>query len=258
MKRAFTSCNKIVAVIPARFGSTRFPGKALTKIAGKPMIQWVYETTVSSKVSKTIVATDDQRIYDCVIGFGGEPVMTSSEHKTGTDRIAEAVADMDVDLVVNVQGDEPLIPSYVIDDLIDTLLAKDEADMATIVVQIKRDSDEFKDPNVVKVAIDNSNSALYFSRAPIPFSPNQENPNSHPFKHWGIYAFRKQFLKRFVNWPRGPLECAEKLEQLRALENGARISVSIGSTQTVAVDTPADVKKVEALIASRSTRHVKK
>ena len=251
MTREFASCNKIVAVIPARYGSTRFPGKVLTKIAGKPMIQWVYETTVGTKVSKTLIATDDQRIYDCVIGFGGEPVMTSPEHKTGTDRIAEAVSGMDVDLVVNVQGDEPLVPSKIIDELIDTLLSEKKADMATIAVPIKAGSAERDDPNVVKVVIDNFNSALYFSRAPIPYSQNKENNNVNHFKHWGIYAFRKPFLKRFVNWPQGALECAEKLEQLRALENGARISVCIGSGQTVAVDTPADIEKVEALIAAR-------
>ena len=251
MSSVSASCGKVVAVIPARYGSTRFPGKALTAIAGRPMIQWVYETTLGTRVSKTIVATDDQRIFDCVIGFGGEAVMTSPQHRTGTDRVAEAVADLDVNVILNVQGDEPLIPADIIDDLIGTLLSKEDADMATIAVPIKSSSLEFHDPNVVKVVLDSNSSALYFSRAPIPFSRNDENRDPHPFKHWGIYAFKKRFLQQFVNWPQGPLERAEKLEQLRALENGARIAVCIGSGQTVAVDTPADVEKVEALIASR-------
>ena len=250
MERAFSS-HSVVAVIPARYGSTRFPGKALAKICGKPMIQWVYETTRRSKASKTIVATDDQRIFDCVIGFGGEPVMTSPEHDTGTDRIAEAVSGMDVDVILNVQGDEPLIPTATIDDLIDTVLAKEKADMATIAVPITSGSNDFKNPNVVKVVLAHNNFALYFSRAPIPYSPSMENVNSRLLKHWGIYAFRRHFLEQFVNWPRGPLERSEQLEQLRALENGARISVCIGTGETVAVDTPDDIRKVEALLVKQ-------
>ena len=215
------------------------------------MIQWVYETTRRSKVDRTIVATEDQRIHDCVFQFGGECVMTSADHLTGTDRVAEVVRGMDVELVMNVQGDEPLIPTSIIDSLVEIMLANESVDMGTIVVPIKGDSSELGDPNVVKVVLDKHNFALYFSRASIPFIADPENLNFRLFKHWGIYAFRKHFLEKFVNWPQGQLERAEKLEQLRALENGTKILVSIATGDSVAVDTPDDVKKVEALLTKQ-------
>ena len=212
------------------------------------MIQWVYETTRKSKASKTVVATDDKRIHECVIQFGGHSIMTSPAHATGTDRVAEAVQGMEADLILNVQGDEPLLPTAVIDDLIETMLTNKTADMGTIVVPICKGSDEFHDSNVVKVVLDNDGFALYFSRAAIPFIRDNGYSCARLFKHWGIYAFRKPFLEEFVHWPPGELEQVERLEQLRALENGARISVCIAAGETAAVDTPGDIEKVESLL----------
>ncbi len=244
----------VLAVIPARFQSKRFPGKPLAIIAGKPMIQRVYETTSATRVSKTLVATDDQRIFDCVTRFGGEVVLTSSSHATGTDRVAEVAKSIDADLVLNVQGDEPLISATVIDDLIDAMLSEDnEAEMGTIAVPLAPESFEFRDPNVVKVVLDNAGYALYFSRSSIPFCREIEGDNTPPYQHWGIYAFKPKFLQDFVRWPRGGLERAENLEQLRALENGVKISVVISSHGTVGVDVPDDIRKVEARLKERDS-----
>ena len=238
-----------IAVIPARYQSERFPGKPLAKIAGKPMIQWVYEAADNSLVSRTLVATDNDEILQCVHAFGGNAVMTSSNHSTGTDRIAEAVEGLDADLVINLQGDEPLIPSAVIDDLINDMLSRADAQMGTIAVPICPNGTDYTDPNVVKVVVDNHNYALYFSRASIPFYRNGDQSRFIPLKHWGIYAYKMDFLRTFVSWPQGKLECSENLEQLRAIENGTSISVIIRSEDTIGVDVPEDIQKVEEKLA---------
>ncbi|MGL4853854.1 MAG: 3-deoxy-manno-octulosonate cytidylyltransferase, partial [Lentisphaeria bacterium] len=215
----------VTAIIPARYGSTRFPGKPLFELCGKPMIQWTYERTKKAKlIDRVIVATDDALIYDCVKSFGGEVVMTSANHPSGTDRIAEAISNLETDLVINVQGDEPTIPSEVIDELIEVMLADDEAQMGTVAVGIDRDSEDFSDPNVVKVVVGHNNNGLYFSRAAIPYL-RDGGDSVRPLKHWGIYAYTPELIRNFVKWPESDLEKCEKLEQLRAMENGVKIKV---------------------------------
>lgn len=236
-----------LAVIPARYGSTRFPGKPLVPIAGKPMIRHVYErAAAATRIGAVLVATDDRRIAAAVAAFGGDAVLTASTHPTGTDRIAEAVANTDADLVVNVQCDEPLIPSRVLDRLV-AAMQDSEADMGTVAVPLGLSSVDVEDPNRVKVVVDRAGYALYFSRAPIPWLRPGGEPVA-PLLHWGLYAYRRAFLERFVRWPRGELENCEMLEQLRALENGARILVVQADEPTIGVDVPADVARVESLI----------
>lgn len=241
---------RVVAVIPARYGSTRFPAKVLAKLQGKAIVQWVYERVSRAGLEETLVATDDQRVFDCVRSFGGQAVMTSPNHPTGTDRIAEAVRDVAADIVLNVQGDEPLIPPDVVRQLADGMRARPEVEMGTVAVPLDPDGPLFRDPNVVKVVVDRQDLALYFSRAPIPHARDTRPAAAQPLHHWGLYAFRRDFLQRFVSWPRGVLEACENLEQLRALENGARIWVLRGHRQTVGIDVPADLARAEALLAS--------
>ena len=242
--------SRVIAVIPARYGSTRFPGKPLADIAGKPMIQWVYECAAACKtVDQVLVATDDERILERVAAFGGQAVMTSSEHTTGTDRIAEAVAGMEGDIILNLQGDEPLMPADVIDVLIERL-QNSEAEMGTVAVPFGLTDRDPADENAVKVVVDDDGYALYFSRAQIPFH-RKGGKAVAPLLHWGVYAYRRDFLTKFVTWPAGRLEACEMLEQLRALENGARILVIQASSQTLGVDLPEDVKKVEQILKQR-------
>jgi len=242
---------KIAVVIPARYGSTRFPGKPLFKIAGKPMIQWTYEKAVAAEgIYKVIVATDDHRIFDCVEAFGGDVVMTSSQHPSGTDRIAEAIQGLDCDLVINVQGDEPTIPADVISRLSQEMI-KTGAEMGTVAVPISRDGDDFLNPNVVKVVKGVGNYALYFSRASIPFL-REGGDAVLPLKHWGIYAYTPKLINDFISWPESPLERCEKLEQLRALDRGVKILVITSDHDTVGVDTPEDVQKVEQILKNRT------
>lgn len=242
--------NRVIAVIPSRWASSRFPGKPLTPIAGKPMIQWVYErTTRASKIFQTIVATDDQRIADVVKSFGGHVAMTPSELPSGTDRVARVVADMDVDAVINVQGDEPLIDPEAIDLLVDTLLQDDLTPMATLARKIT-EPEELENYNSARVVIDVNQNALYFSRVPLPFARDLKNKNEWAahfpyYDHIGIYAYRKEFLMKYSSLPFSILEQAEKLEQLRALENGYRIKVGIGEFKPICVDVPQDVDRVE-------------
>jgi 3-deoxy-manno-octulosonate cytidylyltransferase (CMP-KDO synthetase) len=232
-----------VIVIPARYASTRFPGKPLAILAGKPMIQHVYEKAVASKASTVLVATDDQRIIDAVTAFGGKAVMTRADHPSGTDRIAEAVklAAPDADIVINIQGDEPLIPVSVIDELISLMEEKEELEMATVAVPGNR---ETMTENNVKAVFGNNNMALYFSRSMVPFlrSGGEDCP---VWLHWGIYAFRRDILEKFVQLPAGRLENCEKLEQLRALENGISIYVHNSNLESIGVDTPEDLVKAE-------------
>jgi len=236
--------HRVVAVIPARYGSTRFPGKPLVQIAGKPMVQWVYERAAAARrVAEVVVATDDARIRDTVEAFGGRAVMTATHHATGTDRIAEAVAGLEADIVVNLQGDEPLLPAAVIDELVGGVIDTG-VEMGTVAVPFGQSGADPADPNAVKVVTDARGYALYFSRAAIPFC-RDGGTRAEPLWHWGLYAYTRAFLERFVSWSQGILEGCEMLEQLRALENGARILVVRVQAQSFGVDTPEDVDRVE-------------
>ncbi len=231
-----------IAVIPARYGSSRFPGKVLAPLHGKPMIQWVYEKAAASTVDRVLVATDDERVINAVNSFGGQAVMTRTDHPSGTDRIWEAVAELDYEIVINVQGDEPLIPVTVINALLQLMQQDKQLEMATVAVPKPRE--EMADPNRVKVVRSTDGSALYFSRALIPFL--REGGNDLPvYLHWGIYAYRKDILQRFVTLPEGQLERCEKLEQLRALENGIKIDILLSELESIGVDTPADLQMAE-------------
>ncbi len=234
---------KAIAVIPARYGSTRFPGKVLAQLCGKPMVQWVYETAAASLANEVIVATDDARVVDAVEAFGGKAVMTSPDHGSGTDRVYEAIAGLPHDIVINLQGDEPLLPVQIINDLITNLRQHPEIDMGTVAVPAERSL--LNDPNRVKVVFDNQGFALYFSRSLIPFL-REGGEETTLYLHWGIYAFRRRAIERFVVLPPGRLESCEKLEQLRALENGIRIHVMTTSEGSVGVDTPQDLLAAEA------------
>jgi len=242
----------VVAIIPARYASTRLHGKPLLHIDEKPMIQWVYERTKKAKLTNDVlVATDDKRVFDAVGHFGGKAVMTSSEHKTGTDRIAEAAGGLNVDIIVNVQGDEPLIEPEMIDAAIRPLINDSEIVAATLKAQIK-DEKELENPNVVKVVTDKNEFALYFSRLPIPYVRGQEK-NIH-FKHIGLYVYRKDFLVKFARMKPTPLEEAEKLEQLRVLENGYKIKVVETKHDSIGVDTKEDLEKVRKIVIENHDR----
>lgn len=243
----------ITAFIPSRYDSSRFPGKPLASIAGKPMIQHVYDCALAcTQITEVFVTTDDERIFECVEQFGGRAIMTSRHHKSGSDRIAEAVDKLglkDNDIVVNIQGDQPIFRSSIIWDMVEPLIEEPDLVMSTLKYRI-RDEFEIEDSNIVKVVCDDNDFALYFSRCPIPFHRDQERPESWVFfKHLGFYAYRKRFLLEFNSLPKGKLENAEKLEQLRALEFGFPIKVMEVSSDSVEVDTPGDIKKVERIIA---------
>ena len=242
---------KIIGIIPARYASTRFPGKPLHPIAGKPLVQHVVERCrAASTLSEVIVATDDERIAEVVRGFC-RVEMTRSDHPSGTDRIAEAASRLDCDAVVNVQGDEPVIAPAVIDAV---AIALKETEMTTAATLVNNISD-YSDPNVVKVVVSAAGCALYFSRRTVPFVRDfvEESPEKQlgafPFlKHLGIYGYRCDTLKRLVGFDPSSLEKAEGLEQLRALENGIEISVCQVDYEAIGVDVPADVQRVEALL----------
>ena len=256
---------RVVAIIPARFGSTRFEGKPLIDIVGKPMIQRVYEGVRQSKlVEKIIVATDDQRIREAVQRFGGHVVMTSPDHPTGTDRIAEVARRLRAEIIVNVQGDEPLIKGRVIDKAIRPLLADETLSMSTLMTRLK-EVKEWLNPNVAKVVVDRRGFALYFSRAPIPLlmglnierlladgSSMERVVLKGVFKHIGVYVYRRRFLLQFSRMSPTSLERLEKLEQLRALENGCRIKVIPVDYEPLHVETPEDLPKVVAFLTSLS------
>jgi 3-deoxy-manno-octulosonate cytidylyltransferase (CMP-KDO synthetase) len=238
----------VLAILPARYGSTRFPGKPLTPIAGKPMIQHVWERTrLAEQVDAVMIATDDERIREACEGFGAVVEMTAVDHPTGTDRLAEVASRHEHEVIVNVQGDEPLIEGFVIDTAIEALLSDDGAAMSTIVHRAEPAA--FDDPNRVKAVVDTNGIALYFSRAPIPF--RRTDTGLAPLQHVGLYVYRRDFLLEFVKLPRSPAEVAEELEQLRALENGYRIlAPEIEGWISVPVDVPEDVPIVEAVLAS--------
>ena len=243
--------SKIVAFIPARFPSSRFPGKPLASISGKPMIQHVYERAETClELDETYVATDDQRIYACVEGFGGRAIMTVKDHQSGTDRIAEAAERLNLgprDIVVNIQGDQPLFQPSILGDLIRPLNKHSAIPMSTLMHEIEEDK-EIQDPNNVKVVVDINGYALYFSRLPIPFVRDKDSKPRY-YKHIGIYAFQKNFLLTFTKLPYGKLEEVEKLEQLRALEHGFKIKVIETPFDSTEVDVPEDIMEVEKQLA---------
>lgn len=251
----------VVAIIPARYASTRLKGKPLLNIDGKPMIQWVYERAKKAKLTNDVIAaTDDKRVFDAVRYFGGKAVMTSPEHRTGTDRIAEAADGLNVDIIINVQGDEPLIEPEMIDAAIRPLTNDSEIVAATLKTKIK-DEKELSNPNVVKVVTDKNDFALYFSRLPIPYVRNSEQwpvisdqKNNIHFKHIGLYVYRKDFLLKFARMKPTPLEEAEKLEQLRVLENGYKIKVVETKHDSIGVDTEEDLEKVRKIVKENHDR----
>jgi 3-deoxy-manno-octulosonate cytidylyltransferase (CMP-KDO synthetase) len=237
---------KAIGVIPARYGSTRLAGKVLLPLAGKPMIQHVWERVKKSKMlSDVIIACDDEKIIRAAKEFGAKAVLTSVHHPSGTDRIAEAVSKLKVDIVVNIQGDEPLIHHKVIDELTSILMNDPTYKMATVIKRIQNKED-ISNPNVVKVVIDKGNHALYFSRAGIPFDRDQVKTDY--YKHLGIYAYQKEFLLNYKKLPKSKLEESEKLEQLRALEAGYKIKTILTDLETIGVDTAEDLQKVEQLL----------
>lgn len=240
---------RAVGIIPARYGSTRFPGKALADIRGKPMIQHVYERAGKvSLLDGLFVATDDRRILDVVHGFGGKAVLTRGDHPSGTDRVAEACRELelaDEDIVVNIQGDEPLVESVMIDLLIEALERAESCPMATL-GYASRDVDEYLNPNVVKVVVDARGRALYFSRSPIPHRRDDDGEALSFLKHLGFYAYRHAFLQAFTKLPPGRLEQMEKLEQLRALEYGYSIQLALSPVETLGIDTPEDLARLLA------------
>ncbi len=244
---------RVTAIIPARYASTRFAGKALADIMGKPMVQHVYERTARAElVSRVIVATDDPRIETAVRTFGGQVQMTSPSHETGTDRLAEVAERIDSEIIVNVQGDEPLIEPAMIDEAIRPLLDDDSIMMGTLKCRI-RNLHDFLSPNVVKVVTGLDGFALYFSRSPLPFFRDKWDCLKDEafasgrllcFKHVGLYVYRRDFLIKYARMAQTHLERSEKLEQLRALENGCRIRVVETEYESVGVDSPADLEKV--------------
>jgi 3-deoxy-D-manno-octulosonate cytidylyltransferase len=235
---------EIVIVIPSRYASTRFPGKPLADIGGKSMVRRVWEQCMASELAqRVIVATDDERIAEAVREFGGEAVMTPPELNSGSERVAAVAEQIPGDIFVNVQGDEPLIPPSTIDAAIKPLLESEAIDIGTVACPL-RSRDELMNPNVVKIACTADGRALYFSRAPIPYNRDGSDLLEGYSKHIGIYAFRRQALQRFAALPESALERRERLEQLRALEDGMHIHVSMVAGDTVAVDVPGDVELV--------------
>ena len=239
-------------VLPARYESSRFPGKPLAVIAGKPLIQWVYERARGIRgAGRVVVATDHAGIAAAVKGFGGEVVVTTGDHRTGTDRVAEVARSLDADIVVNLQGDEPVFPTGLVEEMVAAIQSDPAIDIVTACHAI-REEDEFKNPNIVKVVIGGDRRALYFSRSSVPHlfgtAPQEtigDKPQGLGYRHVGIYVFRRTSLIRFSALPPAPLELLENLEQLRALENGMVIHVVETTQPTVGVDVPDDVKNVE-------------
>ncbi|MEI6351965.1 MAG: 3-deoxy-manno-octulosonate cytidylyltransferase [Verrucomicrobiota bacterium] len=241
----------VAAIIPARWGSTRFPGKPLHLIAGKPLIRHVWERTLKAKsIGQVIIATDDMRIAEAAFEFGAEVAITSSKHRSGTDRIAEVAKKLKgISHVINVQGDEPLVDSALLNRLTKTLLAHPKLGMITAACEFASKED-VQNPNAVKVVLDRDGNALFFSRSPIPYT--RDTSAAIPYlRHQGLYGYSLDFLLQFVKWKPSRLEKVEQLEQLRALENGAKIRVLITKSASVGVDTPADAVAVERMLGKR-------
>jgi 3-deoxy-manno-octulosonate cytidylyltransferase (CMP-KDO synthetase) len=245
-------------VIPARFAASRLPGKPLLTVGDRPLIQWVWQCAKASRAASVIVATDDGRIAESVRGFGGECLMTSAGHASGTDRIAEAVRAKGFapdDIVVNLQGDEPMIPAAVIDEVAEALNVRPHIDIATAVTPIQSLA-QFLDPSCVKALRARDGQALYFSRAAVPWPRDSVAATrfAGAWRHIGIYAYRVRSLLQFAAWPPTPLEETERLEQLRALEHGMRIHlVTLAEAPPAGVDTPEDLERVRAWVASEQS-----
>lgn len=228
-----------IGIIPVRYGAHRFPGKPLASILGKPMVQWVYENASKSKLlTRLIIATDDERIFRVAENFGADAILTSPEHRSGTERVAEVAARIDIPLVINIQGDEPFIKGEMIDTLIDTL--QDESIAMATLARKNTEMDSITDTNIVKVVLDQQDFALYFSRSPLPHKATE-----FFWQHIGIYAFQREVLLAFASLPPSRLEGQEKLEQLRALENGIHIKVLPSEYTSLSVDIPEDIIKAE-------------
>lgn len=239
---------KIISMIPARYKASRFPGKLMQDLAGKTVILRTYEATLATNLFDDVyVVTDSSIIYDEIVNNGGKAIMSLKEHESGSDRIAEAVQNLDVDIVVNVQGDEPFTERESLEKVLDAFKNdhKKEIDLASLMVEI-HDWDEISNPNTVKVIVDQNNFALYFSRSPIPF-PRDKESGARYFKHKGIYAFRKQALLDFYNLPMRFLEASEKIECIRYLEYGKRIKMIETHVEGVEIDTPEDLERAKRL-----------
>lgn len=241
---------KTAVIIPARMGSMRFPGKVLADLGGKPVIQHVWENAMRSKADSVTVAADDPRVEQAVKAFGGRVVMTKPSHPSGSDRVWEAAQSIDAELIVNVQGDEPFLPHEVIDDLIDAMHGPDAPAMGTVVLPCAR-ADIAANPNLPKVVLTTDDYALYFSRSMIPYL-REGGEETEVYRHWGIYAYRRETLAKFVSLPEGRLERCEKLEQLRALENGIRIKVIRTSFDSIGIDTPDDLARAQEFLARKA------
>jgi 3-deoxy-manno-octulosonate cytidylyltransferase (CMP-KDO synthetase) len=243
---------KIAVIIPSRYGSTRFDGKPLVPLAGKSMIERVYERAMQTeKATEVVVATDDRRIIDAVEKFGGRAVMTSEANRSGTDRVAEAAEKIGLgpdDIVVNLQGDQPLINPKCLDDVVEPFITDSDLEMSTLAFAIIR-QEEITNPKDVKVTFDNNGYALYFSRSPIPFDRDGSS-RFDTYKHLGVYAYTRRFLEKFRSLPEGRLEKIEKLEQLRAIEHGYRIKVVVTAYDSPEVDLPEDIERIEELLQS--------
>ena len=242
---------KVTCLIPARYGSTRLPGKPLKVLAGKTLIEWVWlRAKEAETVDRVIIATDDKRILETVEGFGGECVMTDPDLPSGTDRIASAIENQSGDIIINLQGDEPLFPGKNLDLLANVLINNPELEMATLGYPLNNWND-VENPNVVKVVTDINNMALYFSRSPIPYlrdKHSSEFPAGLYMKHLGVYAYRRDVLQKFVSLPQSNLEKTEKLEQLRAIENSIEIKVIQSLSDSIGVDTPEDLARAETIL----------
>lgn len=235
---------KAIGVIPARYASTRFPAKVLAQIGGKTILQHVWEKASSSQeLDEVLIACDHEEIFKTAKGFKARVVMTDPRHPSGSDRIAEAVKDLDVNVIVNIQGDEPFVDARTIDALAVLLKQDANTQMGTVIKEIN-DEAEFLNPNVVKCVVDDKGFALYFSRSPIPYHRNGRHFSGiKNYKHLGLYAYRKEFLMLYKDWPKGALESAEELEQLRVLERGIRIKTTVTNYESIAVDTPQDLER---------------
>jgi 3-deoxy-manno-octulosonate cytidylyltransferase (CMP-KDO synthetase) len=242
---------KVVGVIPARWASTRLPGKVLVDICGKPMVQHVWEQArASHSLHDVIIACDEQHVLECCQAFGAKAVLTDKEHPSGSDRIAQVIKSISCGIVVNIQSDEPLLDPQLVDAVVDALAKDKDCVLATPVKRIQSE-EEFRNPNVVKTVLDKDSHALYFSRAPIPFRREGKADLSKYFKHLGLYAYRRDFLLTYCSLPKSFLEEEEKLEQLRALEAGFKIKCVETAIETIGVDTLEDVQKVVNVIKSR-------
>ncbi|MDP8206647.1 MAG: 3-deoxy-manno-octulosonate cytidylyltransferase [Candidatus Electryonea clarkiae] len=235
------SC-RVLGVIPARWGSTRFPGKMLADLDGTPLIVQTYNNSLkASSLDDVIVATDDERIQNAIEGVGGKTVMTSPELPSGSDRVHAAIKDISADIIVNIQGDEPALPPEVIDNAVELLLADDDFDVTTAASPYN--ASDTNDVNAVKVVLDSSHKALYFSRSMIPFQMENKSENCPLYLHIGLYVYRREVLRQFCSWPQPAIEKCEKLEQLRLLYNGINIGVVIADSFSSGIDTPADLEK---------------